>query len=1018
MVMRAAKARRNIKHQDIRLNLLDRSSPRQEKSTAIRVPNRSIAVLPFSSLSDDKGDTYFADGVQDEILSNLAKVSQLKVISRTSVMTFRPGDNRNLRSIAESLGVANVVEGTVRRDGKRVRLTIRLVDARKDKALWADSYERDLTDIFAIQSEIAQQVASRLRAQLSPEERKDIEEKPTENLDAYDLYLQAKQLYNSIPRILPGRRLFPFHRMKETLTKAINLLEQATRKDPQFALAYCLIANAQDTLYVNRIDYTPERRALGDAALNEAMRLRPDLPEVHLVLAYHLNYLRDFERARVQLAIAARSLPNNSDVLTLTAVIDEIQGHWEKATAGLERAATLDPRDPDVLNTLGSNYVCLRRYRDIERILDRLIDLYPDQPVLQLVKANCAFEENADVKAARAACEAVPPSVKGDPSVAGICVYISMCARDFAAAEEILNESPDKEIVFLGAYVPRQIYTLWVEFLRGNHPSMEHFGAAREQLYRKVEADPTNPYLVAALSYADMALGHKEESIQEGQRATEMWPISEDALHGPTFALDLAALYGFADQSDAAFQQLNVLIKMPSESLHYGYLKTHPDWDPLRKDPRFEKLLAQLAPNESLQKPPSSPSRVRTNKRSVRSGPKKISIARLPVTGSDLFGREEDIAFLDRAWANKDVNVVTIVAWAGVGKSTLTNHWLRRMAADHYRSAELVFGWSFYRQGASGETSSADDFLDAALTWFGDPDPRFGTGWQRGERLAKLVAHCRTLLVLDGMEPLQNPPGAQEGRLREPSLQALLRQLAAFNKGLCLITTRTPLADIADHEGSSALRRDLEQLSSEAGARLLRALGVRGDEAELRIASDEFSGHCLALTLLGSYLTDAFNGDIRFRKEVSDRLARDIRQGAHAQKVMESYQNWFGEGPELSVLRMLGLFDRPADEKAIAPLLELPGIPGLTESLTDLSQIEWRTLIARLRRARLLAAEDPNNPGNLDAHPLVREYFGGQLRSLRIDAWKEVTLGFTITIRRLRPSCQRHSERWSRFSWP
>ena len=194
---------------------------------------------------------------------------------------------------------------------------------------------------------------------------------------------------------------------------------------------------------------------------------------------------------------------------------------------------------------------------------------------------------------------------------------------------------------------------------------------------------------------------------------------------------------------------------------------------------------------QSLQKTPPTASRVGTRKPPARLGPKKISVARLPVTGSDVFGREEDIAFLDGAWANKDVNVVTIVAWAGVGKSTLVNHWLRRMAAEHYRSAELVFGWSFYRQGTSGGTSSADEFLDAALTWFGDPDPRLGTAWEKGERLAKLVAHRRTLLVLDGLEPLQNPPGPQEGRLREPSLQALLRELAAFNTGLCVITTRT-----------------------------------------------------------------------------------------------------------------------------------------------------------------------------------------------------------------------------------
>ena len=262
---------------------------------------------------------------------------------------------------------------------------------------------------------------------------------------------------------------------------------------------------------------------------------------------------------------------------------------------------------------------------------------------------------------------------------------------------------------------------------------------------------------------------------------------------------------------------------------------------------------------EDLHKTPPPAARAATPNASARLGPAKISVARLPITGSDIFGREEDIAFLDAAWANQDVNVVTIVAWAGVGKSTLVNHWLRRMTAERYRSAELVFGWSFYRQGTSAGASSADEFLDTALTWFDDPDPRVGTAREKGERLARLIAQRRTLVVLDGLEPLQNPPGPQEGRLREPSLQALLRELAAFNPGLCVITTRLPVTDIADQKGSSASRRDLEHLSREAGAQLLRALGVKGQETELRSASDEISGHCLALTLLGSYLTDAYS---------------------------------------------------------------------------------------------------------------------------------------------------------------
>jgi serine/threonine protein kinase/predicted ATPase len=406
---------------------------------------------------------------------------------------------------------------------------------------------------------------------------------------------------------------------------------------------------------------------------------------------------------------------------------------------------------------------------------------------------------------------------------------------------------------------------------------------------------------------------------------------------------------------------------------------------------------------QSLQQIPPPTSHIGTRRQPTRLGPKKISIARLPVTGSDVFGREEDLTFLDNAWASQHVNVVTIIAWAGVGKSTLVNHWLRRMATEHYRSAQLVFGWSFYRQGTSGGTSSADEFLEAALTWFGDPDPWAGTAWEKGERLAKLIAHHRILLILDGLEPLQNPPGPQEGRLREPSLQALLRELAAFNKGLCMITTRTPVADIAGHEGGSALRRDLEQLSSDAGAKLLRALGVKGGEAELRSASDEFSGHCLALTLLGSYLTDAYRGDIRCRSEVVGHLVHDVRRGVHARKVMASYQTWFAEGPELSVLRMLGLFDRPAEERVLEVLLKAPSIRGLTESLTDLSPIEWRTVFARLRRARLLAGEDPHDPGFLDTHPLVREFFGEQLRNQQTDAWKECNRRLYHHYQRLAP---------------
>jgi TolB-like protein/Flp pilus assembly protein TadD len=562
-------------------------------SGTIKAPEKSIAVLPFESLSENKSDTYFADGVQDEILNNLAKIAQLKVISRTSVMQYRADNKRDLRQIASALGVANVLEGTVRRDGFHVRVSTELVDARNDNTIWADSYDRDLTNIFSIQSEIAQTVASRLSAQLSPEERKDIEEKPTDNLEAYDLYLQAKQL------LVPNGVIALLRSDKETFSKAISLLGEATQKDSKFALAYCMTAKAHDYLYTNRVDHTPERRGLGDAAVNEALRLRPDLPEVHLAVALHVyTCYRDFDRARVQIAIAARVLSNNPDLLQLAALIDRVQGRWEKATAGLERAATLDPRNAELLTNLAWTYWCLRRYRDNDRVLDRLIDLEPDQPLFPLNKAQSAFAEKADLKGIRAAYEALPSSMRDDPEITLERVYCAMCARDFAAAREIINKSPNEEIYLAGALVPPQILALVVERVQGNHPTMEEFGGAREQLYRKVEADRTNPFLMTALALADISLGRKEASIQEGRRAMEMLPISEDAVDGPIIAWYVAAIYAWANQSDLAFEQLNILIKMPSYRLTYGDLKTDPCLDPLRKDPRFDKLLAELAPKD------------------------------------------------------------------------------------------------------------------------------------------------------------------------------------------------------------------------------------------------------------------------------------------------------------------------------------------------------------------------------------------------------------------------------------
>jgi hypothetical protein len=300
---------------------------------------------------------------------------------------------------------------------------------------------------------------------------------------------------------------------------------------------------------------------------------------------------------------------------------------------------------------------------------------------------------------------------------------------------------------------------------------------------------------------------------------------------------------------------------------------------------------------------------------STAPNPQHISIARLPVTGSDLFGREAELKLLDDAWADANTNVVVFVAWGGVGKSALVNAWLARLAREQYRGAERVYAWSFYSQGTSDErAASADLFIESALLWFGDVDPTAGSPWDKGERLANLIRRTRTLLVLDGLEPLQQPPnwaGQQEGKLKDQAMQALLRELAAQQRGLCVVSTRLKISDLEGFERSTVAQQDLDHLAPQAGAQILRAQQVAGDDAELEAASAEFGGHSLALTLLGSYLADVCGGDIRRRGEIGN-LEEDERHGGHARRVMAAYEKWLGEGPELAVLRLLGLFDRPA----------------------------------------------------------------------------------------------------------
>lgn len=370
--------------------------------------------------------------------------------------------------------------------------------------------------------------------------------------------------------------------------------------------------------------------------------------------------------------------------------------------------------------------------------------------------------------------------------------------------------------------------------------------------------------------------------------------------------------------------------------------------------------------------------------------PDRVSTGLLPPTNSTVYGRDAELGRLDTAWDSPSTNLLSVVAWGGVGKSSLINHWLGRLRGDQYRGAERVFGWSFYGQGTAPQVMSADLFVHSALAWFDHPVA--SQPWENGQRLADAIRKQRTLLVLDGLEPMQFPPGANEGRLRDQSLQVLLRELAAQNRGLCLLTSRLPVADVADFEPQTAQRLDLGQISVEAGVQLLRSLGVVGQQRDFEDAVRAFDGHCLALTLLGSYLTDACHADIRRWREIGP-LQEDARQGSEARGVMARYEQWFGQGPELAVLRMLGLFNGPADRPAIEALLAGPRIPGITDQLQGLSSRQWEQVLGRLRRARLLtqppgSSGPPQSGAPLDAHPLVREHFASRLRELSPEGWR------------------------------
>jgi serine/threonine protein kinase/Tfp pilus assembly protein PilF len=561
--------------------------PTRPVSQASAIPEKSIAVLPFENLSTDQANAFFADGVQDEILTYLAKVADLKVISRTSAMQYKNAATRNLREIAQQLGVAHVLEGSVQRAGNRVRVSAQLIDARTDAHLWAERYDRDLADVFAIQSEIAKTIADQLQAKISPTEKAAIEKAPTTDLAAYDLYQRAKALFADTSDSIQAR---------EKLPEAAQLLNEAVMRDPHFLQAWCLLSRVHSVAYFRGHDHTQARLDLANAALEAALRLQPDAGEVHLALAnYYYHGFRDYGRARSELAIARRTLPNNADVFLYTGFIDRREGHWEDATRNMERALELDPRNFFILQQLALTYQSQRRYADEARTYDRALTIVPADPQTRILRALVALDWQADIEPFQTMLATL---VGENPSVApdvDLPLY-ALCERTAAAATRTLTNYPRGGVANNGVNYPYAYWEGVIARCQGDSSKARAaFTAARGEVEKIVEQQPGFAAALSLLGMIDAGLDRKEEALQEGRRACELLPISKDAIDGADLGINLAQIYAWTGEKDRAIEQIAAVERVPN-TLSYGLLKLHPYWDLLRGDPRFEKIVASLAP--------------------------------------------------------------------------------------------------------------------------------------------------------------------------------------------------------------------------------------------------------------------------------------------------------------------------------------------------------------------------------------------------------------------------------------
>jgi TolB-like protein/Tfp pilus assembly protein PilF len=549
------------------------------------VPQKSIAVLPFENLSADPGNTFFADAIQDEILTDLSNIADLKVISRTSVMQYKSGGKRNLREIASELGVAHIVEGSAQPAGNRVRVRAQLIDARTDRHLWGERYDRPLDDVFAIQTEIAKAIADHLQAKLSPAEKAAMEQPPTSDLVAYDRYLRAKKLLGS----------HTFEPMiSDKYLEVIRLLDQAVARDPMFLRASCELARAHSMLYFWGFDRSAKRLTLAKEALNKALHLSPDRGEPHLAAAWIAYCYRDYDRALAEVAIARQGLPNDPWVFAFPGFIARRQGQLEQCVINLERALELDPRSLFLLQQAAQAYWQLRHFPDMARLLDRTLAVAPGDAATRLARALIDLESRADTGPAyNTAREVVNEDPAAVDRISELWFYVALCRRDAGELARALAALSPEGIVPFNVRMPHSFCGGLAAHARGDAAAAEKaFNATRVEMEGLLREQPDYAEALCILGMSDAALGRKEDALREGRRAAEFLPVTKDALTGGEILRNLAITYAWAGETDLAIEQLEALLPFYSP-ISYGQLRLHPWWDPLRDDPRFQKIVEE-----------------------------------------------------------------------------------------------------------------------------------------------------------------------------------------------------------------------------------------------------------------------------------------------------------------------------------------------------------------------------------------------------------------------------------------